>query len=96
MWNKFCKSIWITEHRKSNHATLVPFCRNETNENCTFGAKKCWFRHTNIDNNGENHEKMTGDNNLMQNMFKMMENMTERILKIEGKSTQNENEKIKK
>ena len=83
------------EHRKSNHANLVPFCRNETNENCTFGVKKCWFRHKNKDNNGENHEKMTGDNNIMQNMFKMMENMTERILKIEGKSTQNENESTK-
>ena len=35
---------------------------------------------------------MTSDNNMMQKMFKMMENMTERILNIEGKNGNNKNE----
>ena len=52
----FTNQFDYMEHRKSIHENLVPFCRNESNENCTYGDKKCWFRHTQKDNNKENHE----------------------------------------
>ena len=73
-------------HRKIKHPQSVPVCDKFTSEECTFGSKKCWFRHETDENNDvkdEKNDKKFENNETVQKIFKMMENLTKRITDIE-------------
>ena len=90
---RFTNVLEFRKHRKSYHANLVEVCRNTSDGSCSFGAEKCWFRHT--ENEKVNDENDSSDNNIIQKVFKMMENMTERIMKMENKGLQLNEKKYK-
>ena len=83
----FSKRIDFMEHRKSNHDDLIPRCKYEKNGLCSYGLDKCWFKHEQSENKIENIEKdknMTNENDTIQRIFKIMEEMSQRIVKIEN------------
>ena len=75
------------EHRKSAHPSLSAKCKNIDYGYCDYGVI-CWFRHTNeIMNNEEDNENNDGSNNpenVMQRVFKLMEEMTIRMTRLEN------------
>ena len=72
-------------HKKQEHRQSVPACVNETQGTCVFGEEKCWFRHNNKDGNNQtnNKDKVNENKEVMERIFNMMENMTNRIMKME-------------
>ena len=86
---EFCSAPEFLRHRKIEHLQSVPICKKYKSEECTFGNKKCWFRHETDENNevkDEINDKKFENNETVQKMFKMMENMTKRITDIEKRS----------
>ena len=73
-------------HRKTSHYQYVAICKNFIKEECAFGSERCWFKHES-DSQGKGHYGRNDDklenNETIQEMFKMMENMTKRITNIE-------------
>ena len=64
-------------HRKTKHATLVSMCKNDVKGICKYGENNCWFIHDKNDNaTFENKE-------VIQQLFNVMEKMTERISLLE-------------
>ena len=93
---KFSTQSSFLSHKKKNHEHLVPKCTKESNGSCKYSNKKCWFRHADtIKENmkiNENIEKESSDEameenkDVIQKIFKMMENFTEQIVKMKGKN----------
>ena len=63
----------MLRHRKQEHASLVPACRNDKNGECQYSEYICWFIHS------ERKEE------IIQNMFNVMEKIKERISDLENK-----------
>ena len=87
-----CDKIFQTkmnfmEHRRSAHPSLTAKCKNIDYGYCDYGVN-CWFRHTDeIMNNKEDNENNDGSNNpenVMQRVFKLMEEMTIRMTRLEN------------
>ena len=84
-----CDTSFLTKrefmvHRKVNHEHLIPQCKNEIKGSCSFGNENCWFKHgINVNKNNEN-ENLTSNKSVVDRLFKLMEEMSERILKIEN------------
>ena len=79
------------EHRKHEHENITPKCKNTQNGPCFYGVN-CWFRHTEKIYDEENEKNKNGINgldNVMQRMFRLMEEMTERMSKIENDRIKN-------
>ena len=62
-------------------------CRNANLKMCLYGAKKCWFQHNEQEdhqnNENENNEKEIEENReVIQKIFKMMENFTNEIIQL--------------
>ena len=72
-------------HRKQHHSSSVPLCKNITNGGCTYGKHTCWFIHNDIKENinHEETEKTNDNNRVIQQLFTIMEKMTERITQLE-------------
>jgi hypothetical protein len=73
----------LQHHKKKEHITSIPVCRNESKNTCWYGAEKCWFRHLETDswnqqNSFNQNQEMTAK------IFNMMETFTKRILQIEN------------
>ena len=67
-------------HRKQEHAHFVPECKDYANGACRFEKNGCWFRHCEVA-----HAEMKPDElSMMDRLFKMMENFTERITNVEN------------
>ena len=77
------------QHRKKYHEEHVPSCKNFYKGECTYGNGKCWFNHNDnkiiIENEHENKD-------VVQRIFKMMEKMTDRIVKMEMNHQEQNNE----
>ena len=75
------------EHRKRDHENLTPYCKNVDNGSCDYEVN-CWFRHTkemmHIEENDVNEDNVNNYNNIMQRIFKLMEDMTMRMTRIEN------------
>ena len=66
-------------HRKFNHEESTPIYKQFRTGECTFGNNKCWFIYERDDGNTnikEGNEKTLENNEIVQKMFKMMENIT--------------------
>ena len=75
------------KHRRNEHIESVPLCRDEKNGTCHFGKLKCWFIHEDVENLNENGMLENGNNvnqEVVDKIFNMMENFTQRILDIEN------------
>jgi hypothetical protein len=62
-------------------------CRDASNGTCQFGKIKCWFNHEEdlISNGNRNIENGTNINQeVINKIFDMMENFTQRIMEIEN------------
>ena len=76
---EFTSRSELMYHKKKEHRTQVAQCKNIGK--CWFGKDKCWFNHDEskeCEEMGE-HEKST------ENIFKMVETFTKRIITIEEK-----------
>ena len=67
-------------HRKQEHAQFVPECKDYRNGVCRYEQNGCWFRHCEVDHN----EMQVVEKSMMERLFEMMENFTERITNIEN------------
>ena len=88
---RFTNKNDFMQHRKKEHVQNVFFCKNALKGTCRFGAKKCWFNHSdneitytsgNENENGENLQNMNQE--MMEKLFEMMEKFTQRIIQIEN------------
>ena len=88
---EFSNQSTLQNHRKQYHENTVSFCRNYPSGSCVYTNDTCWFRHAgNVcenerDKNYENKnrgnkdkevKKDTMDEEVIQKLFKMMENFT--------------------
>ena len=86
----YCEEIFsnqsqVLTHRKQNHRQFVAYCRNFKNGTCNYTNKNCWFKHNEneILNENENNEKEIEENReVIQKIFKMMENFTNEIIQL--------------
>ena len=88
---RFTNKNDFMQHRTKEHVQNVFFCKNALKGTCRFGAKKCWFNHSdneitytsgNENENGENLQNMNQE--MMEKLFEMMEKFTQRIIQIEN------------
>lgn len=83
----FCQSDFL-KHRKLEHRNSVPLCKNERNGKCSFGKSNCWFIHKNLESESEKNDETNMEHNeVTEKLFKMLEKMTERIMKIEKENS---------
>ena len=76
---KHCDKVFkirseFMQHRKKDHAELVPVCTNFLNGNCQYVS--CWFKHL-------EHKQPPKDQNITKNLEDMLEKFGERLLLIE-------------
>ena len=71
-------------HRKMNHEHLIPQCKYEIKGSCSFGNENCWFKHGKNGNKNNENENLTSNKSVVDRLFKLMEEMSERILRIEN------------
>ena len=84
---KFCEKVFerksdFMRHRKIEHPEKIAICTNQRDSWCIFGSENCWYRHDNHITN----EKIENIENseLIQRIFNMMEEFTERITNVEN------------
>ena len=73
------------KHKKSEHIATVKECRNassDSSESCSYGEQTCWFHHdkTVVNNELDNNK----NEEVIENIFKMMEKYTLRIIDLEN------------
>ena len=73
------------KHKKQHHRQSVPACVNKAEGNCVFGEDKCWFIHDET-NKTDNKDEENENKEVMERIFKMMETMTNQIMKIEERN----------
>ena len=74
------------KHRKEVHPNLTPQCKNQIKGKCQYGNEKCWFRHSNNEkDHHQEYDKNVGDKNDILRILKIMEEMSQRIIKLENK-----------
>ena len=76
-------------HRKKYHLQFVPPCRNLPNGACNYTNENCWFNHKDneMTNENENNENEIEENReVIQKIFKMMENFTKEIIQIKERN----------
>ena len=64
------------QHKKSEHGAQVQMCRNT--DQCPY--QNCWFRHGTNKCDEQNYPKQ----DITEQMLNMLENFTQRIMKIEN------------
>ena len=79
-----CDNIFYTmsnllHHKKLKHIGSVKTCKNSLNNECRFGAKKCWFLHEEETILGESQNK-----GVTEQIFSMMETFTNKIMELEN------------
>ena len=84
---KICEKVFkvkseFMKHRRNEHIESVPLCRDASNGTCHFGNMKCWFNHEDVENLNENGNNVNQE--VVDKIFDMMENFTQRILEIEN------------
>ena len=80
---KICPNInHLLNHRKKDHVTSVHQCKNERSSSCKYGAQNCWYRHNSQTNNKENNVNQE----VIEKLFNMMEQFTERIFNLENQT----------
>ena len=84
---KLSNHLMFLKHRKMQHEHAVPHCRNYSDGSCRYSKGDCWFQHSknsdeNKDNENENSEYENIDKEVIQKLFKMMENFTEQMTKM--------------
>ena len=75
------------KHRRDKHLEIVPLCRDASHGRCQFGKRKCWFNHEEDEIAKENRFEENGINvnqDVIDKIFDMMENFTQRIMEIEN------------
>ena len=82
-----CKKVFPNidhslKHKKMDHVTSVEDCKNERNNSCRYGAQNCWYRHNSNAKNEENNVNQE----VIEKLFYMMEQFTERILNLENQT----------
>ena len=82
MWKSFQGKVLIHEAQKKEHIESVPLCRDASYGTCHFGNMKCWFNHEDVENLNENGNNVNQE--VVDKIFDMMENFTQRILEIEN------------
>ena len=79
-----CQSDFL-KHRKLQHRNSVPLCKNQGNGKCSFGKNNCWFVHKNLESETEKSDEIIKEpDEVTEKLFKKLEKMTERIMKIEN------------
>ena len=66
-------------HKKLNNKESTPIFKQFRTGECTFGNNKCWFIYERDDENTnikEGNEKTLENDEIVQKMFKIMENIT--------------------
>ena len=87
---KFCEKYFpnhseLLNHRKKYHPNVVPLCRNFSNGSCVYKSETCWFRHPqkeeniNDENKNKDSESETIDIEVIEKLFKIMDNFTVEI-----------------
>ena len=88
--NKFLNQSQFLNHRKTYHAHTVQTCRNYSNGSCMYTNDKCWFKHAeNIQENKKieyENENENIDKEIIQKLFKMMENFMNQITQMKEKN----------
>ena len=69
-------------HHKHKHVNSIPECKNSSQNKCSYGADKCWFRHNETDDQ-EKYQIQNQNHEITEKLMKMMEKFTERIVNIE-------------
>ena len=69
-------------HKKNEHATSVQQCKHEKNNSCPYGPQKCWYLHSLTKNNEVNNVNQE----VIEKIFNMMEQFTDRILNLENRT----------
>ena len=67
--------------------TFHPLCRDASNGSCQFGKIKCWFNYKKDEISNGNRHMENGTNinqEVIEQIFDMMENFTRRIMEIEN------------
>jgi hypothetical protein len=73
---------YFLKHKKIDDVTSVEECKNERSGSCKYGVQNCWYRHNSQTNNKENNVNLE----VIEKLFNMMEQFTERIFKLENQS----------
>ena len=92
---RICEKVFrvrfeFMQHRNQHHLETVPTWRDTFGGTCKFGRVKCWFNHDETDssNANRNTENANNDNvnqEVLDKMFNMMEDFTQRIMELENK-----------
>ena len=79
--NNCLNQLQFLNHRKTYHAHAVPTCRNYSNGSCMYTNDNCWFKHAedSHDNKKSEFENENIDKEIIQKLFKMMENFMNQI-----------------
>ena len=77
-----CQHIFKTKsevhyHQKREHVRSNPYCNKRK---CTYGAEKCWFQHT---ENEQQEDNLNKNCEITSKLFGMMETFTNRIINLE-------------
>ena len=98
---EFSNQSTLLIHRKRYHANTVPLCRSYLSGSCVYTNETCWFKHAgNVSENNKNTnyenknrgnkdkevEKDTMDEEVIQKLFKMMENFTNEMRQLKEKN----------
>ena len=70
----------LLNHKKKDHVISVEQCKNERSSSCKYGAQNCWYQH-NLKTNNEGNDV---NKEVIEKLFKMMEQFTERIINLEN------------
>ena len=83
--NKFKTKRALMKHKKEQHIEIIPICKYSKNGCCMFRPINCWFNHKNIHETQKNHFNNDMENNeMIRKLFDMMEQFTNRLVKIEN------------
>ena len=74
----------LMKHRKSEHINVIKKCKNY--DACLF-KKECWYTHEDID--GHQQESNDKNENIIQQLFEVVEKFTEKVTRLEKISSQN-------
>ena len=86
---RICETVFSVRFEfMQHHLETVPTCRDAFSGTCQFGRVKCWFNHDETDSSNANRNTENANNvnqEVLDKMFNMMENFTQRIMELENK-----------
>lgn len=72
----------LLNHKKKNHIESVQHCKNDLSSSCKYGYQNCWYKH----NIPTDNELNNVNQEVIEKLFKMMEQFTERIVHLENQT----------